>query len=296
MTTNPYAHLSDPGDPFDYAPRRTSIFAVLSLICGILCLPGSGLLAMILGGAALIFIWRERGRLGGTGLAVSGIVLGLLFSLLWIAGIVGIVSASNTFANMFITPAESVMRGLETGDHTAARAMFTKEADETITNVQLDDFAKRIHEQHGAYKSSPQSALDWIASFTQGAGRDMQGMQGRGDVFPVPMEFDKGHVVMALQMDMGQSQRARSPGVQQPKIYNIGVFSSKGDPIWLLTDEQLKQLAPGFSGSKRSRTGGPGITITPSDEDEDEPTSPIPPDAPAPVPTPTPTPAPKPTP
>ncbi len=73
------------GDEIALEPRRTSVMAILSLVCGLVCVvPGIGVLATIFGITSLVGINRSRGRVGGTGLAITGIVLGLLFSMIWI--------------------------------------------------------------------------------------------------------------------------------------------------------------------------------------------------------------------
>lgn len=60
---------------------RTSGMALASLLCGLLTLgfcPLPGLVAILLGILALVFISQSRGELGGKGLAITGLVLGLL--------------------------------------------------------------------------------------------------------------------------------------------------------------------------------------------------------------------------
>jgi hypothetical protein len=63
-------------------PQQTSGKAVTSLVCGLLsfCLPLvlPNLLAVILGFMGLADIRRSRGRVGGSGLAITGIVTGIL--------------------------------------------------------------------------------------------------------------------------------------------------------------------------------------------------------------------------
>src|SRR4051794_21570047 len=70
-------------------PRRTSPAAVASLILGVLslclCL-ATGLPAIICGAVSLMSIRGSGGRLGGTGFAVTGLVLGLFGSCCGTAG------------------------------------------------------------------------------------------------------------------------------------------------------------------------------------------------------------------
>jgi hypothetical protein len=70
-------------------PPRVSGLAVASLVLGILWLFGIGsLLAVIFGAVALHQIRISHGRVTGTGLAVAGLTLGILFGALQIIGMI----------------------------------------------------------------------------------------------------------------------------------------------------------------------------------------------------------------
>ena len=75
----PVASRVDPGDRLAHP--------------GILCVPGFGLLAMILGGAAILLITRACGRLTGMGIAAAGCIIGLIASVIWVVISVGAVGA-----------------------------------------------------------------------------------------------------------------------------------------------------------------------------------------------------------
>ena len=61
--------------------------AVAALICGIagIFVPPAGLAAVILGAVAMSNADRDPQRFGGKGIAVTGLVLGILFFLFWIS-------------------------------------------------------------------------------------------------------------------------------------------------------------------------------------------------------------------
>jgi GYF domain 2/Domain of unknown function (DUF4190) len=70
-------------------PPRVSALAVSSLVLGLLWLFGIGsLLAIIFGGVAIHQINISRGQLTGKGLAVAGLVLGIVFMALQVIGMV----------------------------------------------------------------------------------------------------------------------------------------------------------------------------------------------------------------
>jgi hypothetical protein len=81
--------------PLAVEPYRVSGFAVASLVLGILWLCGLGsLLAVIFGSVSLSQISKSRGALGGKGMAIAGLVLGIIslafLVLLWLNMIGGI--------------------------------------------------------------------------------------------------------------------------------------------------------------------------------------------------------------
>ncbi len=80
----PNPSASHPQSGFAPYPTRTSGMAIASMVLGILWLCGLGsLLATIFGGVALAEINRSKGAVGGRGMAVTGLVLGILGLALW---------------------------------------------------------------------------------------------------------------------------------------------------------------------------------------------------------------------
>ena len=89
MTQHPYAESTAGADVFPEA-ERTSVMAILSLVCSLICcIPGLGILGSLLGVFALIGIGGSRGRVGGKGLAISGIIIGILMTVIWIGAFIG---------------------------------------------------------------------------------------------------------------------------------------------------------------------------------------------------------------
>lgn len=307
MTQNPYATFGAPGgaagEMFEPAQRRTSVLAILSLIAGLLCfIPGAGALATIFGGAAVIFISQSRGRLGGLGLAITGIVLGLVFTLVQILIVVGASNALNVFTGRIIGPADAMVKSALTGDHTGGRTLLTKRASDGITNAQLDDFAQRVTAELGAYQGTPKSILEFFAGYGE-VGPLLQPFQGgQNEFIPFPAKFDKGTALIVLQVDPRAMQSGNAGGganVQFP-VVNFAVVT--GTPqnikqIWLIPPEEGDKLKQplGTSGSGSSSSAPPAIPEKPETPEvpdgSDEPG-----EAPAPAPTPAPAPAPTPAP
>lgn len=87
MTQNPYEQReeswgADVADEY-VGEQRLSLMALFSLIFSLICfVPGAGLVGALLGIGGLVSIGKSRGRLTGKGLAITGLVLGLILSVL----------------------------------------------------------------------------------------------------------------------------------------------------------------------------------------------------------------------
>lgn len=237
------------------APQRTSVLAILALICALICiLPGTGLLAVIFGISALVGISSSRGRVGGTGLAVSGLVLGLVFTCLWVAIGIGAYQMANAFGTMFTQPANQSLTALDAGDYKAARSLLSTTAGASISDEQFQKFRSAYQAEMGAFKGVPQG-WEFFAAYGQ-LGPIMQGMQGRNDVVPVPASFDKGMAVLLLQVDQTGGQRT-SKNPTTP----VELVPAKNFIILTPTKKQI-ELAPsgitfpGFTAQGEAGAGG----------------------------------------
>lgn len=271
-----YQPTADDFSPDDLGPRRTSILSIISLILSLICIiPGFGLLGAIFGLAGLIGIMQSRGRVGGTGLAVAGMILGLLFSAVWIGIGLGMARAGKFFQGQLMGPLNGAMTAVEAGDHTAARTVFSPDAAAAITDAQFDAFRDSYRTEMGNFHSIPVGIVDYILGFQQ-VGPAMQAMSRAQlqNAMPAPAQFDKGWAVVVY--EFVPSSTTVGPGIKvgtkpDPKgsklqIYNLGIFTQDGKQIWLI---------------ERSATKLPTIPTAPADKPA---TPPPPPETPQPAP------------
>jgi hypothetical protein len=130
----------DSDDSYDGEPQTTSAKAGWSLGLGIssfLCLFFTGIPAVILGALALGEIGRSRGRTGGQGLAVGGIVTGVLGSLMTL--VVGMVAVPI----FLLMPAVEKVR---------------EAAERTQSSNNLKQMALAMHNYHSTYNHLPPAA------------------------------------------------------------------------------------------------------------------------------------------
>lgn len=212
-------------EPAVDASPRVSGLAVSSLVFGLLCcIPLSGLLGTILGGAALVRISKADGRLSGRGLAFTGLILGLLGSMLWIGVGVGGIWVMKQ-AQQFVQPVYSIA----TGDFAAAKQRLSADTAAKLTDEKAKEFTDQVKTELGAFKSMPKGAMDWIRGWGE-LGPMIQSSQksGRSDGIPVPVQFDKETALVMIYLD----EKHSGPGI--PPIKNLSIHTKAGKTIWLV--------------------------------------------------------------
>lgn len=263
MTRNPYAQLGDVGGPaggfaggpggtggpggygYDAVPARTSALAVASLVFALVCfIPGAGLLAVLLGVPALFMINASRGRVRGTGLAVTGVVVGLLVSAIWVIFFAGAAWANEEVGRQMTGPTAEVLRGIESGDRSKARARLSATANAAVTDADFDAFHAAYRAEVGDFQSVPQSLWDLGRGYMQ-VGHIMQGYQGRNpNLFPHPATFANGPAVVLVEFAQPVSQPPPgSTGFVMPPMENLGIVTPQGREIWLIPSSTGAQPA-----------------------------------------------------
>ena len=238
------------------APMRTSALAIMALVFSLLCfIPGAGALAIIFGGAAILFISGSRGRLGGLGMAIAGVIIGLLTTVIWLFIVVGMLSLANEFGGMFVQPTSKMMTALESGDYATARQAFDPKLDAAVTDKQLAEFVAAYHKDVGAFKSMPESLMEFFGSYSAVANM-MQGYRGQNE-FPMPATFENGMAVVLAGMPQGANVQ-QQPGGVMPKLNNLGVLTGPGREVWLLDPRTLVPVDHSGAGESSGSTEGGG--------------------------------------
>ncbi|MEZ6243925.1 MAG: hypothetical protein R3B57_12885 [Phycisphaerales bacterium] len=230
MMHDPYA--SD-GQTAIYAePQRTSVMAILSLVCSLICcIPGLGLLGALLGIASLITIGGSGGRVGGRGLAIAGVIIGILCTVVW----VGMYYGAEQIRHAWIGLAEPVMTDVESGQFDAVRAAFDPSV--APTDEELTAFRAAYQSELGSFQRGPKGWGEIFSVFTNPQiGPQMQSYQGRQDILPLPASFDQGWSLVIFEFDP-QAQ----PGGGKPMFEDMAVLRPDGTEIRL---SEILQPAP----------------------------------------------------
>lgn len=188
MTSSSMSDFGDPG-PLALEPERTSILAVLSLICSLLCcIPGFGLLGSLMGVGALVSIGGSNGRVGGKGLAWAGVILGLLATLLWGGVAIGGGQAYRAMQTEF-AKVDVPLRALDQGDFATARTLLTPAAQAQATDEVMATFRDAYRDQLGALGNQPTTLRGWWAGWVDNS-QAMQNFSGQ-QVIPLVYSFDQ---------------------------------------------------------------------------------------------------------
>lgn len=271
MSRNPYAQPEPFGaGPDEYVePQRVSMLAVtsfvLSLIC---CIPGVSLIGAILGGLAIVRISQAGGRLSGRGLAIAGLVLGLLFTMLWVGLTVGAGRAFNELAMVGQT-----MEAIDQRDYVRARQNLTPAAEAVATDTRLEEFRAEINAEWGSYQRMPRGLGEWFSAYFQVMQRaGQQGVQfgTRPGELPVPVYYDNGQVLVIFMTD---AAAGASPG-GMALFSDIIVYDQQGNPMSL--------IPPGTVPPRRQRPAAPPAgPVDPPEAAPDPAQTPPPPPDPA---------------
>ncbi len=244
-----------PGD-FGTIPQRTSLLAITALVLSLICpIPGLGVLGMILGLCAIIAIGRSEGRLGGTGMAVAGIILGLFVTAGWVIAGVAVVSVVRVFESGFSGPVASVAQAIEAGDAKGSRALFVKEVNDAVTDAEIAAFREAYHAELGAFKNMPTGIVDVISAYASAG----PAMQTTSNLIPLVAEFEQGRAIYVVQVPSSFNPQPSPQG--GPKLIvatNLGIFTFDGKQIWLRDTSAPTPPAPAPAPDPAGPGGGPG--------------------------------------
>ncbi|MGD9693064.1 MAG: DUF4190 domain-containing protein [Phycisphaerales bacterium] len=207
MTQNPYEQReeswgADVADEY-VGEQRLSLMALFSLIFSLICfVPGAGLVGALLGIGGLVSIGKSRGRLTGKGLAITGLVLGLILSVLWGSVVVGFGQAYRFYRDRMIPPVAMLVESIEK-DPAAARTGLTEGAAKSVTDEDMAQFAAALRAHYGEFREAPKDFGSLLQTFgeSMGAQNQDQTMRGGQRGVPVPLQFERGGVLIVAVFD-----------------------------------------------------------------------------------------------
>lgn len=244
---------NDMMDPAEAPSQRTSVLAIFGLVLGILsipicCLPGIGPIIAIIAICLSIFsmfkIVRAGGMLRGRGLAVGGIVTGLLGLLAGSVVLLGLNYAANQFGQYAV-----VVKEVQKDDPSGAAALLTQDAATAVSPESIAAFRDATKTSIGDFSGVNGGLLPWIDSAgvrMNVAESDlrqhyMNGMMMKGGLqpMPVPIKGSTGNATLLVIADPSSATSSFPLG----RIANVALIPHDGTPhIWLVP--HTSTLAP----------------------------------------------------
>lgn len=255
MSQNPYATY---GMPDESVPARTSVLAILSLVSSLICcIPGLGALGAVLGGLSLIRIGSSNGRRTGKGLAITGIVIGLIVSILWVFIFIGASATMAQAAKIF----QPMVQAATAPDAATLRAKVSPTLANVLTDADFANFKAKIDAEIGAVQPPPTGMIAFFKQYGE-VGQLMQNQQPGQNAMPIPLIGDKGKGVLWVHMPRGGNVQVRpgtTPGDEMLGIaINFSVLLPSGEEVFLVDPSKVTSGWGGGGGGN-----GPGGTQPP---------------------------------
>ena len=198
--------------------ERTSVMAILSLVFGVggCCLGLTSIPAILLGIFSLVGISRSRGRVGGTGFGIAGILVGLMTLALW-GGMLGAASYSLGWMEKNASgPTTRILLDIEAGRFDAARLAMTSPAAD-VSDEELILFREAYLAELGSVVSETHGIGELIMGYAE-VGQHIQNYNGRLNHIPMPIVFDSGMVLVVLEFDPVIQESAATDAILPMKI------------------------------------------------------------------------------
>lgn len=225
MSRNPFQHPVEEAAALQ-SPRVSGL-SIASLVFGLLCcIPGSGFIGAILGGAGLVSISKSDGRLSGRGMAFSGLILGLLGTMLWFGIVIGGYIGLKEL-NQFVQPVYTIAKG----DFSQARPHLSKSTAAKLTDEKAKEFTDALTAELGPVTGLPKGVMGWLNGYADQSDMLEAAKRTPGDKgIPIPVHFDKDTALMVVYLETGTFKG-------MPPITNVAVYTRSGKVIWLVPEK-----------------------------------------------------------
>ncbi|PHQ81272.1 MAG: hypothetical protein COB69_04505 [Phycisphaera sp.] len=235
MSNDPYAAASDFQDYNEDGPPKTSVLAVLSLVCSLICfIPGLSAIGSLLGVFGLIRISSSNGRIKGTGLAIAGIAIGVIVSLLWIGGAVAIQQGAKQYLKL-----TEVMPDIDSGSYDSARGYLSSATRPYATDEAFESFKAAYEADAGSYVGRPEGLWNLLMVFGElGQAQDPNNISEKPygtQQAPVPGVFTNGPKWILV----GTNRSEINDAGTSKTLDNVGIWNADGSITWLVDPDVL---------------------------------------------------------
>lgn len=249
-------------------PERTSLAAILGFIfaLGGCCLAVPALVAVPLCILGIINIGRSGGRLGGRGLAVAGLILGMLGLAAWGSCLGGGLFTLRSLESRTLDPAARVFEQLQQGQLDGVRANLLAPAAD-VPDAELIAFREAYRAALGDFVSRPTGISNYLGSMAKwGPWQTVLSNPGQNAV-PAMFTFQQGDAMLIITMD---------PSTGQPtelRLYDINLneFTLPMQPGWENADTQQGNTTPAEPGTDPDADADPDTGADPATDPDADP-------------------------
>ncbi|MGJ8636848.1 MAG: DUF4190 domain-containing protein [Phycisphaerales bacterium] len=249
-----------------HEPERTSIAAILGLVCSCIgcCFGVTAILGVVLSVFGIVGISRSKGRVGGMGFAIAGLLVGILMLALWGAALGGAMFVGKQMDANVVQPVYGMFGDLENDDFDSARSVLMPPASDA-TDAELIEFRDGYLAMLGPVVSTPGSFFEYVGQVME-RGEPLADYQGANNMIPIPMQFQNGEGLVVIFFD--QTQSGNSNGFPVPT--DIIVFDKDGNEVSL--PAKKKSAAPAADSDPDSDLddGLPGVDVEDFSDETDE--------------------------
>lgn len=184
-----------------HEPERTSIAAILGLVCSCIgcCFGVTAIIGVFLSVFGIVGISRSKGRVGGMGFAIAGLLVGILMLVLWGAALATTSYGFKWVETNAAAPAVAVLEDIEAGNFDAARAALGSPAADVSDEV-LIEFRDGYLAAVGPVVSETHGVMALFEGYSV-VGEQIQNYNGRPNHIPFPVEFDQGMALVVIEIN-----------------------------------------------------------------------------------------------
>ncbi|GJM19678.1 MAG: hypothetical protein DHS20C14_18910 [Phycisphaeraceae bacterium] len=273
MEHNPYA--ADSGHTEIYTePERTSLAAVFSLVSSLICcIPGLSLIGIVLGVLALVGIGRSNGRVGGKGLAIAGIVIGLMVTIVQVLLAVLVVSGVQNLKSY-----QGFFAALDQGDYVEADTYTSFASPVNGSPEHMAVWAEALKSEWGGFVSFPQDTGTLLSAqmgmsdqtmaqrMTSRYPMDFANMMTRQPIC-FPVTFDQGTITVCLIAVPTEPMASHNNATA---IYDAAFEDAQGNLIWLIPDSAVGTAPARSLPAPEPEAEAPEVETEPEDTEGDE--------------------------
>ncbi len=204
-----------------HEPERTSIAAILGLVCSCIgcCFGVTAIIGIFLSIFGIVGISRSKGRVGGMGFAIAGLLVGLLMAALW-AGILGMTNFGMGWMRTSVAaPTVQILQHIEAGEFDEARLALGAPASLVPDDVMVE-FRDGYMSSLGGAVAEP-GGLGELFEGYGAIGQQIQNYNGRPNHIPVPAMFDRGYGLLVVEMDPNLQGNANTMDIVPIRIFVV---------------------------------------------------------------------------